>query len=512
MTTAFLAMAFIVGATWIGVANAAAAFKPPSWGNLALSQEDRETVSGNGGPAVMVGNWLYFVGNHVDTSTIRFRENEHNKVEYGAIYRVFIDPKVGMPLYEDEDKWRDTLDYTRHRLDEKQFHLVVPKVAGFDQAALWIFGDHLIYTSPNNERNKMGQLQLGKIDFYRVNLDGRNHRRIYTTSNEMVTTNDFTVGSFLGNVYVLIKDGDMLRRVSVNRNPGSVVTVSDRVQNLVALPIVTSYGQIANNSLSKSYEGIMEHVYYTETLSEDEQKLGLQGNRIYQYNVRLDKKTDAHIPHRNIEVLALSNGRLMYTITHVNGDRHGLYRTTEPIQNQNGAFKVESMDTFNLLPGARFHSSETVHLPTEITLTDFWFVTLEGGRMHIYEEGKLNTNYITIQGVSRIINITSSTIHYLDSAGVVRSVRDKGEGFRVDKGLGELSPGTSIRPWVINDLWYFHIKTLESSCDDHDDHDHDHGSYTVAVISDISSGVGNERNFLLGRIDCVYIEGNHDDC
>jgi len=520
VTAAFLAVIFLSGMTWIIVANALGAFKAATM----LSEEERQTVSGNGGPAVMVGDWLYFVGGYVDSSKILYRQNEHNKVKEGAIYRVYIDPALGEPLYEDSEKKHSNPDYTTHllseeklgtgeKVDPRKFQLVVPKVAGFDQAALWVFDKYLIYTSPNNTKDKTGQLQLSKIDFFRVGLDGKDHRKIYTTSNEMVTTNDFTVASYDSEVYILIKDGDTLRRVGVTKNPGKVETISEKVQS-VALPIVTSYADVR-----KSYEGIMNYVYYTEALSEEEQEIGLLGNRVFQYRVSNGTSNSARINDRTIELKALSNGRLLYTVSTAPGsqlsgsERLGLFGTTLPIPTAN-CFDINFLNNYKLLDSHNFQPSEVIYLPTVNTPnTVFRFVTLAEGNMYIYEEDKLGELPKRIVDVSKIITITGDTVHYLNSGGEIKAIHFIGGQVN----LGSAQPETLIRPWVVtrkNVQWYFHIKTLEQQQQhDHehdDDCDHGSGSTTVAALYDLSNG--KVREFLLGRLDCMYIQGHDDNC
>jgi len=516
VTLAFVAVFFAIGTTWIIVANATAAFKPVSM--AGLSPEQRQNVSGNGGPAVMVGDWLYFVGNYVDTSTIKYRQNEHNNVTYGAIYRVWIDPvanaETGGLLYENGENVLTTPGYQPHLLDKSKFNLVVPKVTGFDQAALWIFDRHLIYTSPNNTKDKYGDLQLGKIDFFRVDLDGRNHRKIYTTVNEMVTTDDFTVACYGQDVYVLIKDGEMLRRISVTKDPGQVKTVSDKVES-VALPKVTEYRGGADGviNLSESYRGVMSYVYYTEELTEDQQR-DFVGNTAIQYDVRGDKKIEARNDGYRFDILALSGGRLAYTVTSVSsGERLGLYSySTNQIEDKKSPF--EYFDNYQLLEGWALDSSEVVHLPTVLAPSvDFRYVTLAGNSLYIYQEGGQEPKAM-VSGVSKIIMITASTIHYLSSGGEFKAVNlNNGEA---DPWLkSTVSPETAIRPWVVSRntmTRYFYIKSMEEIHDDHDDHGeegHEHGSMTIAVLVDLTGEKACE--YILGRIGCEYIAG-HENC
>lgn len=545
VTAALLAAVFTVGMSWIVVANIKAAFKPANF--VGLDERQRQTVSGNGGPAVMVGNWLYFVGGYVDSSTLRYRENEHNKVKDGAIYRVYIDPAEGAPLYEESGLDQLNPDFTPHLLvkskrdikidgADKQlrpYQLIVPKVAGFDQAALWVFDKHLVYTSPNNAKDKYGALQVGKIDFFRVDLDGRNHRKIYTTSNETVTTDKFTVTSYDGNVFLVIHDGDLLRRVSVNgKNPGEVSTVSKEVQNAV-LPIVTSYHKdyyqddkgkwqpepydpLATRDVIASYRDVMSHIYYTEAFTEDEQKIGLRGNKLVQYNILKDTKVEVPMTWNTVEVLALSNGRLVYTVQ-AEGGTPRLFATENIISNDNTdpfdiakkAGRAKFLDDFLLetyvLP------EETVHLPTVHTPGVVQrFVTTAGDKMYFYESGKRD-HVATVEDVASIITITGSTVHYLSGGGEFRAA-DLNNG-KVIEGMGKLSPEQQIRPWVIardQTIWHFYIKTFTGAADSDSNADNSvDDSITTAMLADLANGT---REFILGRLDSKYVNNPEDCC
>ena len=545
VTAAFLSVFFIIGMTGIIVSNAAGAFSPVGW--YGLDERQRQTVSGNGGPAVMVGNWLYFVGGHVDTSTIRYRQNEHNRVTHGAIYRVYIDPTLGHPLYEDAENALNIPGFVPHLLDEsvinrdidrrsRNFQIVVPKVAGFDQAALWVFDNHLIYTSPNNSKDRFGQLQLGKIDFFRVDLDGRNHRRIYTTREEMVTTNDFTVGSFGGEVFLLIKDGDMLRRVNVSRNPGRVTTISSEVQQ-VAFPIVTSYRSSfaqredgtwylecgGRNDVLANYLGVMGHIYYTEVLTET----GQRGNRLVQYNVRNGDTIEVSINTYSFNLMSLSNGRLMYSVHDIEHDRaRGLFVAETTITNSNRTLFVDTAlqdgfgtQVFRRLVDGPFFDYNSVHMPTSVTpgVVLSYVALSSGNTLSIYrgdQREPINLNSL-INDVSQVLLIDEGRVHFMTTAGEIRAV-NLHDGSAVPN-MSSINPETDIRPWIVKrngSIWHFHVQTFTANRDEDNDDDHDfqNDSTTVAMISNLS---GDRRDFILARLDCRFLNNaavTDDEC
>jgi len=555
ITAALVAVVFMVGMTWLVIQNQRNAFRPANW--VGLSAQDRQTVSGNGGPAVMVGNWLYFVGNYVDASTLRHRQNEHNRVTYGAIYRVYIDPREGGPLQVDAERARTDPDFIPHLLDNvrqrhpvtnqyyRPFQLIVPKVAGFDQAALWVFDRYLIYTSPNNNRDRLGQLQLDRIDFFRVDLDGRNHQRIFTTSNEMLTTDNFTVASNGTRTFLLVHDGDNLRRIRVDgRNAGSVTTISRNVQT-VAMPVVTSFHREHNDAgqiecrrfdVIESFRGVMSHVYFTEPFSEEDQRLGLRGNRVFQYNIWNGTTVEIRMYNHRVDMLALANGSLVYTARVEGGNSLGLFMTENIITDTSFApFDITHIgdvdNQFRLLAPYLFQPEEVqggVHLPTVVTRTidderaggmrlPFRFVTIADQTMFIYERGSQEPIAI-VENVGSIITITGSVVHFLSSAGDTRAV-NLNNGIEI-QGMTSIRPEINVRPWVIAGrnvpaeqlAWHFHIGTFTAGAPSVGEEDEEirGDTTTMAMLNDLTNS--NHRQFILGRLDHRFTSNNDDCC
>jgi hypothetical protein len=559
VTLAFIAVLGIVGGVWGGVAYALAQFRPIGWYGLE-TPEQRASVSGNGGPAVMVGNWLYFVGNYVDVNplTVTYRQNEHNRVTYGAIYRVYIPEGSNSPLYEDALNSQGLANQRPHLLDESRFEdsnsrryqLVVPKIAGFENTALWIFDKHLIYTSPHNERDRRGNMQLGRVDFFRVDLDGGNHRRIHTTAGDAIERNQFTVASIEGEVFILVHDGSMFRRINVTTRPGRVTMISENVRGVVAMPVVTAYHQtfprpdedgegdlqpsvLGRYSLANSYSGIMRYAFYTEDFPDDDEEIRPRGgNRVVQYDILNNTKVTAHINEHTIELVGLSNGRLVYSVRDANWDMLGLFASGKPMvaePRQIDMFHIDGMNAFKLLDGPYWSEpSDEVHLRTVHTPTsdnNFMYVVLNASTMHIYHNSTLRFTFpnTVIPGhdvsVSKIVLMTSNTVHFIDGAGNFRAV-DLFFGTLLP--LGSMTQQPDYLPWVVtrgsNELWHFSIRQFmaEMECiedHDHGEHEHPDDEMTMAVLADLWSNPElPSREFILGRLECRFLGHTEEDC
>ena len=266
-------------------------------------------VSGNGTASVMVDNYLYFVGGVVKKSDIKYGDNEYyanGKVSDAGIYRVKIGDN-GVPVldYEYDNTYTDeeTEEKKEWQVGDKNYNsvvtkikdwenigkknngveAVVPKIAGHDQTAMWVFGKYLIYVTPHNRYDNRGNLMSDYLDFFRVDLDGKNHTLIYTSDSTDLTTKNFTVwADATDNIFLLVSETDnksdkaepQIKKINVVTK---TVTILDRNVKDVVLPSATQYGK-QNESLSQIYSGVMSYVYYTKARDENST---LKGNLLY---------------------------------------------------------------------------------------------------------------------------------------------------------------------------------------------------------------------------------------
>jgi hypothetical protein len=346
---------FVLIPYWVGAFRAASAIP------------DVRAVSGNGGSAVMVGEYLYFVDGFTSKDDYEYKQNNYNKVKsngQGAIWRVRI--RGGSPEYDNsylveylsengvENIGRyldptDTVFYDKQINDamnkvvagskkDGNLELIVPKIAGWENTALWVFGDTLIYTSPNNEKDRNGRLQRDKIDFFKCNLRGKKHKRIYTTKYDEVASGDFTV-VWAGEPYLVINDGVLdkdgnlesrnLLRVDMK---GKVKTISDKVEHAV-FPYVTGYHaaavvDAAGASLDGSYSGIMGYIYYTEAV-DAENEVMKSGNKLFRWDYSGTEAEKLHNNGDKFDLQILGNGRLVFKRTPYEESRTRLYTVSD---------------------------------------------------------------------------------------------------------------------------------------------------------------------------------------
>jgi len=144
-------------------------------------------VIGNGGLAVMKGEYIYFV-NGYNAAEDNYQQNKGDKIYYSAIYRVKAeDSNFNITTAEDGKKSLMFNEGTLPECDEKGnlpgAERLVSKVAGFENTKLFIFGDTLYFTTHTNSRSvSSGETNTSGVEVYRVNLNGKDLKRVHTMS------------------------------------------------------------------------------------------------------------------------------------------------------------------------------------------------------------------------------------------------------------------------------------------------------------------------------------------
>ena len=471
-----------------------------------------QTVSGNGGSAVSAGGYLYYIGNYVSTSTLTTtKQNKYNKETYGAIYRVKLDN--GIPSYNTA-KYDTEIYGDEQNIWTNNVKLIVPKIAGHENASLWIFDKYLVYCTPNNEKDKYGTLQSARLDFFRVDLDGRNHKKIYTMDNPTQKKDDnkenFTVVSTGGNIWLLVKDGEKLLRVSVNgKKPGKKTTITERVTSF-AFPIVTSYNDATQEqtmSLAKSYEGNMSYVYYAESREDDD--LVKNGNILKRYNINTGANEELNRPNStfdNHEVLALANGTLLFEITgSVTPSYNGIYIAKQEFTKNNWRNNYHSPIVNQ--------SGEKFFLPTEHNSSVNIIISLYNKNILSYAT---DGSYKTLaSGAEDILAVFPSHIVYKTDTGICFYYYDNAQApvtlddptdFIGNIAFSVFTPITTDGEFNNRGSMIFYIKTLTEQSDDEEDHEgHDHAtndhSTTVAAFMDKQS-----NEYLLCQLEETFLK------
>jgi len=449
--------------------------------NIRVSAVSRTTTfSGNGGNAVAVGGYLYFVGNFHSaqalaeegrSGNIYGRPGRGNRLTHGAIWRIQLN-QSGLPQYDNswiegwQDEWNSWHpDYNGgplpHHLDnlraENQhfdvqhdsrfvqgtLELVVPKVAGHEKSALFVMGNHLIYTSPHNYQRGDGTLQVERTDFFRVDLTGANHRLIYTTRHRdhQVSRGDFTVAWVNGQSHLLVRepyDGGLNRitHVNVSHNPGRTHVLTTSATSWVFPTVTASYHN--NDDSLKGFGGVMDFVYWSEQRPQEDIDRLRFGDIIFRYCLR--NRTDETVAddlNTRYQLVSLSRNNLVW--------KHGTVTpTAQPFPQRPVVWEMRitsSIDSDVFASGAissgnprvrtaatTFNEDFEIFAPTEGGGINFTYFTLFDNRIMRWQTPS-NGNEFThtaipgITGVEQILKVTGSRIFFLTANGTqVRAI------------------------------------------------------------------------------------------
>jgi len=316
--------------------------------------------------------------------------------------------------------------------------LIVPKIAGFENAALWVFGDHLIYTSPHNRMDRQGNLQSARTDFFRVNLDGSGHRLLYTTVNANLGRNNWTVAWAGGHSHLLVMDGGELVHIGVSRNPGRRTVIAEAATS-VGMPNVTAYFQ-SQLDQNKGFGGVMAYVYWTQDRDEEDRDRGIRGNLLKR----------ARLSDLNIEII----GDMVGAMYRVHGVSGGLFmwernhvdegRIMFAADNDNRALYGNAGVRGNFQALDIFEPSEQMRMTTERSAGNVFFTQHEQRLLRYVRNdnpdargNRFRFDRVIAANVSEIILIGSNRIYYLDDTGAVRVIGFDGAAVESAGGMGE---------------------------------------------------------------------------
>lgn len=269
-----------------------------------------DAVIGNGGVAVQKGEYLYFVNGYTAVADMVSGDNKGGN-SYSALYRAKLDDNNNLTYNED-----GTI---------KDCSKIISKVCGYDDTALFIFGNEIYYASPyadkveSDDKQTVNNFEL--TDFYKASLDGSGVTKLYTTTTASDKT-QFAYYQPAGTKTVSLAVYDGSKLVVVNCSDKSVNVVSESVES-VAFPKISDYNR-KNNQTSVQEST----VFYTRMGTEEE---SLTSGNVLAY---------AKIGDNTEQIVA--KGQNTYTVKSANKDALVL-----SIKGQNDSNACNYFATFN---------------------------------------------------------------------------------------------------------------------------------------------------------------------
>jgi len=257
------------------------------------------TAVGNGGLAVVKGDYLYYINGFQDYKayTNVKTDNQFGSIERSAIYRTKL---VNGKVSRNENGM----------LNETE--CVVPHTVGFDKGGFYIVGNYIYYLTPHME-NALDSTTGGKVlkndwsDICRINIDGTGQVRLNYTSNDS-RVSDWAVYTIDDKAYIVLLDGNDL--ICVDGESGSAMTMATGVASMARLEQENFvYGQDNLNEYTK-------YIYYTREYTENDSENGKAGNKLCKVAINTTEEVVVACDmNNNYELVDYINGSVYYTKT-----------------------------------------------------------------------------------------------------------------------------------------------------------------------------------------------------
>ncbi len=248
-------------------------------------QDTTYTVKSQGGNAVQYGNYIYFINGTAGYTDEEGDANVWDKVVKGALYRAELKgSKNGKNFVIDTDKAISSVtneyiefvstqgvDYDENVIDVVSVQKIAPKIigtSGYSSGGIFIYDNFVYYATPNNRKNKAGDVQYNKTDFFRTSLDGKTTQRVFTTEADS-TNSPYAFYKQDGKVYLVVLDGTTLKSVVMNdKKVEDTKAIAENVTGAY-LPVKSEY-----DSEDKSVSA-EDYIYFSrEVDSDDIQRAG----------------------------------------------------------------------------------------------------------------------------------------------------------------------------------------------------------------------------------------------
>lgn len=204
---------------------------------------------GNGGLAVVKGEYVYFVNGFVSKTNEATKANKN--ITKGGIYRV----KANQVNYSVNNGMLNFISGNISVDDDGDVigaELIIKKVCAFENAKLYIFGEYIYYVTPSNKVDGSGEVYIDDIEFCRAKLDGKDNKVLGTITNadSEFTKGDLVFYNYGGEVYFACYNGaDKLEMYKItNKSTSLMVTVSS-VTEVMFSKIISDYNGLAYKSL-----------------------------------------------------------------------------------------------------------------------------------------------------------------------------------------------------------------------------------------------------------------------
>lgn len=359
--------------------------------NLTGGPRVTDTVYGNGGTAVVKGDYLYFANAYIDYNNLEsVNDNKYDKnspyTNYG-IYRTKLDASGKVVLNADGVP--------------QNVEILSYNIGGYAYSGLYICGDYLYYSTPytSSTSGSDSTLVKGLVRFDRVKLNGTEHQELYKTATYS-SDSSFKVVYIDGTTYIVISNG--------NKDLIVVNCTTSNVSNSTFASSITSFAVYDQRNIVYNETTLDAHkyVYYT-TKSADETH--------YMYKKPLTGEDAEQILQSTSEILikAVKNGRVYYTLD------GKLYSTV------NGESDVKLYSHFSLNTS---ESATTNTISSYAILDDSFGANLDRGILCVFYDGT-DYSFRIFNGYDNATTFTTLDVKVDDTTASVTLIATQNNDF-----------------------------------------------------------------------------------
>lgn len=348
------------------------------------------TIVGNGGYAVVKGDYLYYTNGFIEDYKNELddenTDNVFGEVTFGAIYRTKLS---NYSLSKDSNGFLNKTE------------CVVPKVVGFENGGFYIIGDYIYYATPHMEREKESgtnesTLRNDLINFNRIRIDGTGNKSIYVSDTTLIQ-DQWKLYSIGEDVYLVVAETESSKTTLKSIK----ITSKGKATETTLATDVTSYALYED----KINNSATQNIYFTSAVSDGS---SFKGNALKCVNITNGNVTPLFESNDTYNVVSYANETLYYTKAVKYNDK----TQTELISRSVNNFSSAIENTI-------FGSSYSKYLVSDFNAE--YIVALDSEKaLRVSKYGQ--TEMVLTSGVSSLIDFVGNYVFYLDDNNSIKKV------------------------------------------------------------------------------------------
>lgn len=246
------------------------------------AQDTTFAVTSQGGSAVAYGNYVYFINGTRGYEDTEGKSNVWDEALKGGLFRAELKGEKAagepysnfIPAAEQGEALGFVYTDGHDPLDEEIKVVTTNKIAaktvgttGYADGGIFIYDNYVFFASPNNQKDRKGNVQTTLTDFFMMPLSGGSPKKIYTTAEGVDTSSSAYAFYKYGNkVYLVVNEGGTIVSIGISEKGKVDDTVKFEVNATgVYFPVRdTYYKGIGTDTLE-------DFIYFVRAATDDDE-------------------------------------------------------------------------------------------------------------------------------------------------------------------------------------------------------------------------------------------------